>query len=90
MPQSIKEYKAHRRALKAQIKETRALLQHLELELENERLEMQHGEVDHLEDYMEQSGPHKEDIKTLSSTAITDFRKSVNDFVGWVKGSKKP
>ncbi len=89
MPQSLEEYKEHRKALKAQIKETRALLQQLEDELEEERLEMGHEEVDHLEDYMDKAGPHLDDLKTFSSTAITDFQESVHTFISWVKSSKK-
>ncbi|CAM3697408.1 hypothetical protein [Parendozoicomonas haliclonae] len=89
MPQSLEEYKAHRKALKAQIKETRALLEQLEAELEEERLEMGHEELDHLEEYMDKTGPHLGDLKTLGSAAISDFRKSVNDFASWVSGSKK-
>ncbi len=89
MPQTMKEYKAHRKALKAQIRETKALLQQLEEELEAERIEMGHSELSHLEKYMEKSEPNLNDFKVMSAVAMADFRQSVNDFIGWVKGSKR-
>lgn len=86
---TMQEYKAHRRALKAQIKETKALLHQLEKELEEERIEMQHEEVKHLEEYLEKSDVHLKDFRTLSSSAMADLRKSLHEVANWFKGGNK-
>ena len=86
---TMQEYNAHKKALKAQIKETKALLAQLERELEDERVEMQHEEVEHLEEYMDKTQLQFEDIKILSTNAMGDFRRSMNDLVSWFRGNKK-
>ncbi|GAA4650729.1 hypothetical protein GCM10023116_30120 [Kistimonas scapharcae] len=86
---TMKEYKAHRKALKKQIEETRALLERLEAELEEDRHEMQHEEVDHLEEYIEKAQPHIGDFRTLTQTAMEDLGKSVHRLVDVIRGQKK-
>ena len=86
---TIKEYKAHRKELKVQIREAKATLEHLEAELEKERLEMQHDEVDHLDEYIHQAEPHLVDLKKLGISALEDFKESMHNLMGIVRGSKK-
>ena len=86
---TLKEYKAHRKELKAQIKEAKAILQRLEAELEKERLEMQHDEVDHLDEYIHKAEPHLADLKKLGLSALDDFRASMHNLMGAVRGDRK-
>ena len=86
---TMKEYKAHRKALKQQIEETRALLERLEAELEEDRHEMQHEEVDHLEEYIEKTQLNIGDFRTLTQTAMEDLGKSVNRLIDVIRGQKK-
>ena len=48
---TLKKYKTHKKALKAQIKAAKATLKRLERELDAERQNMQHEEVNHLDEY---------------------------------------
>ena len=85
---TLKEYKAHRNELKAQIREARATLDRLEEELEKERLEMQHDEVDHLDEYLEKAEPHLTDLKRLGISALDDFRESMRQLMNALRGNK--
>ncbi len=86
---TLKEYKSHKKALKAQIKEVKATLKRLEKELEAERQDMQHEEVDHLDEYFDKAEPHLVDVKKLGVSAIEDFKKSVSKLMNSITGSGK-
>lgn len=86
---TLKKYKTHKKALKAQIKAAKATLKRLERELDAERQNMQHEEVNHLDEYFDKAEPHLVDVKNLGVTVIEDFKKSVAKLLGSITGFNK-